>query len=75
MRSFLQSSNVGRRAPQLDYLGCFKDHSGDRRLLPYKYNNLAATLEKRGMPREAEALYLDAIAICKVGLPHTRITN
>ena len=28
-------------------------------------NNLAATLEKRGMPREAEALYLRGLAICE----------
>ena len=38
------------------------------------YNNLAATLEKRLMPREAEALYLQAIAICEEKLEpgHTR---
>ncbi|KOO22160.1 hypothetical protein Ctob_001127 [Chrysochromulina tobinii] len=41
------------------------------------YNNLAATLEKRGLPREAEALYLTAIAICERRLPpnHPRIEH
>ena len=41
------------------------------------YNNLAATLEKRGQPREAEALYHQAIAICEMRLPsnHPRIEH
>lgn len=41
------------------------------------YNNLAATLEKRGLPREAEALYQQAIAICEVRLKpdHPRIKH
>ena len=40
-------------------------------------NNLAATLEKRGMPREAEALYLRGLAICEARLPadHPRIKH
>ena len=40
-------------------------------------NNLAATVEKRGMPREAEALYVRAIAICEERLPpdHPRVKH
>lgn len=33
------------------------------------YNNLAATLEKLGAPRDAEALYVHAIYICEARLP------
>ena len=32
------------------------------------YNNLAATVEKLGQPREAQALYRHAIAICNESL-------
>lgn len=41
------------------------------------YNNLAATLEKRCMPREAEALYVDAITICEARMApdHPRIKH
>ena len=41
------------------------------------YNNLAATLEKRGMPRDAEAMYKRAIAICEAKLrpDHPRIKH
>ena len=40
-------------------------------------NNLAATLEKRNMPREAEALYVQAITICEARMPgdHPRIKH
>lgn len=41
------------------------------------YNNLAATLEARAMPREAEALYLQAIAVGERTLPedHPRLKH
>ena len=41
------------------------------------YNNLAATLEKRLMPRDAEALYLKAIAICeeRMAPDHPRVKH
>ncbi|KAL1529276.1 hypothetical protein AB1Y20_000230 [Prymnesium parvum] len=40
-------------------------------------NNLAATLEKLNQPREAEALYCQAIAICEASIPvnHARTTH
>jgi len=40
-------------------------------------NNLAATLEKRGMPREAELLYLKGLAHCELRFPpdHPRIKH
>ena len=41
------------------------------------YNNLAATLEKRDMPREAEELYVRGLAICEQRMPadHPRLKH
>ena len=40
-------------------------------------NNLASTMEKLGSPREAQALYRQAIAICNASLPrgHPRLKH
>ena len=40
-------------------------------------NNLASTMEKLGSPREAQALYREAIVICNASLPpgHARLKH